>query len=133
VTGEARHVVGHDDAVPHREPLDAGADLRDLAHDLVAEDGGRRVVDEDLGDIRAAEATAAEPQQELARADLGSGPLPRRHAVASVVDGRPHAATPIRVSAHVRSAITSLRAAGSDTRWPKTRNRRASSSPKSAK
>ena len=70
MTGEARHVVGHDDAVPHREPLDAGADLRDLAHDLVAEDGGRRVVDEDLGDIRPAEATAAEPQQELARADL---------------------------------------------------------------
>ena len=126
-------MVGHDDTVPRGEPLDAGAHLRDLAHDFVAEDGGRRVVDEDLGDIRPAEAAAAEPQQELARADLGSGPLPRRHAVASVVDGRPHAATPIRVSAHVRSAITSLRAAGNATRWPKTSNRRASSSPNSAR
>src|SRR5207302_10995540 len=105
----------------------------DPAEAYVGEAGGRRLFVEGLGDIRPAEAAAAEPKQELARADLGDGPLPRRHAVASVVDGRPHAATPIRVSAHVRSAITSLRAAGSDTRWPKTRNRRASSSPKSAR
>ena len=75
VAGKARDVVGHDQPVAGREAPDARAHLDHVAHDLVPQHrrGGRGRGD--LEEVGAAEPAAAHPQEELARAGRGLGPL----------------------------------------------------------
>jgi hypothetical protein len=86
-------VVGDHDPFAGTEVLGVGAGLGHLAHDLVAENGrtGRRRAQ--LGQIRAAQAAAQDPQQELARPDPGRGTGLEADLADTGVDGRPHGAS----------------------------------------
>src|SRR4029453_9583156 len=93
VTDAARHVVGRHDAIADREAGYAGAERRHLADHLVAEYRRdlRRGITE-LGDIRAAETAALEPQQRLTRTDGRPGPVLGGEVGGARVDRGPHAA-----------------------------------------
>ena len=92
VAAEAGHVMGHDHALADAESRDGGAHRDHLAHHLVAEDGGRpRVGAQDLQDVRAAEATAAHPHEQLARPRDGLGPVAQLEVAWPPVHRRLHA------------------------------------------
>src|SRR4030095_16374272 len=102
--------------LPAGVPRPPPADRRNVAHDLVAEHRRnlRRGITE-LGDVRSAEAAALEPQQHLARADGGPGPVLGGEAGGAAIDRDLHAARsrrdpawPNRADAQQRSAIASV-------------------------
>ena len=128
--------MGGHDAIADREAGHAGARLDHVAHDLVAEHGGpARLRRDDLGDVGAAQAAAAHAQEQLAGAHGRSRPVAGRDASAAVEDRGLHAGAPLRRSrapAQQRSAMATLRRAGTVIRSPKTAKRRRSISSSSA-
>ena len=87
-------MVGHHHPLARAKAAGAVARLGDLAHDLVPEDGRQRRGPAKLGQVRAAQAAAEDPEQELAGADPGGGAESRaRISPTTCVDGRPHGAS----------------------------------------
>lgn len=116
-----------DGAVADGKSLDAGPDLRDVTHHLVAEHQGPRDRTGKLGDVRATEPAAPQAEQELSRTDRGTRPLLDLEPLAAE-DRGPHTArpgqaatVPSRAAVQQRSAIAILRRAGTVTRSPNTR------------
>ncbi len=86
-------MVGHDDSLARTKTPGALARLGHLAHDLVPEDGRPRRRPAELGQVRAAQAAAQDPQQELAGPDPGGGVGLDPDLAGTRVDGRPHGAS----------------------------------------
>ena len=130
----ARDVVCGHHPVADREAAHALAGLDHVADHLVTEHGGNaRAGIGELGDVRAAQPAAAQPQQQLPGAGGRTRHVRRGQAPRALKDNGPHATRPSRPLIQQRSAMAALRRAGSATRSSKTRKRRASISPSSAK
>jgi hypothetical protein len=84
--------MGDHHALPDAEPRDAGASPNHVAHDLVAEDGGRAGLGiQDLQDVRAAETSATHPHEQLARLRDGLGPVAQLEVARPLAHRRLHA------------------------------------------
>ena len=90
VTFVAGHVVGGDDAVSGCEPLHPGADVGDLAGDLVSEHQRRLLPPVPFHDVGAADAAGLDPEQQLARTRLGHRQLLQPNVIVAVIHGDAH-------------------------------------------
>jgi hypothetical protein len=75
IAGSTGYMVSHDDPVPGPKVGDTGADLDDLACDLMAQDDGSPGPAIPFEDVRTADAAGSYANEHLTGPDLRDGPL----------------------------------------------------------
>src|SRR5439155_847517 len=118
----ARCRVRGDDAVALADTPDAGADRRDGARELVAEDRGDlrnhdRVATTERLDVRPAGERRVDPEHQLAGLRLGHRELLRAEVARAVEHHRPHGVTYTLSASRRRIRSTPRSRPGSVTRW----------------
>jgi len=83
-------MVSHDDPVPGPEVGDTGADLDDLARDLMAQDDGSPGSAIPFEDVRTTDAAGSHANEDFTGPDLRDGPLFQTDVPIAVVNGDVH-------------------------------------------